>query len=206
MSGLSRYIEVFIPVFLPSLPRHQLGQISSKILFRQVVPLIIFSFPHAANPCFNSGPFFHSPCARFSLPQFECAHRKKLSLVGDLLIRWHGIGGRTVSKTREYDLGVVEEFAPNVVIMQLDTNDLTTISAVETGSAIEDLCRLLWRGTGGAGSRENRGREGYGRREKKGRQAGSLRWREAGEKFKKSNFFYLLLLTSSQRNEPNNVS
>ena len=56
---------------------------------------------------------------------------KKLSLDGDLLTRWHGIGGRTVSKTREYDLGVVKEFAPNVVIMQLGTNDLTTISAFE---------------------------------------------------------------------------
>ena len=36
------------------------------------------------------------------------------------------------------------------------------------------------------GARENRGLEGYGRREKKGREAGSLRWREAGEKFKKA--------------------
>ena len=43
---------------------------------------------------------------------------KNLSLDDDLLIRWHGIGGRTVSKTKEYDLCVVEEFAPNVVIMQ----------------------------------------------------------------------------------------
>ena len=60
---------------------------------------------------------------------------------------------------------------------------------------------------GGAGARDNRGgREGYGRREKKGRKAWSLRWREAGEKFKKASFCYLLLLTSSQRNEPNNVS
>ena len=58
---------------------------------------------------------------------------KNLSLDGDLLIRWHGIGGRTVSKTREYDLGVVEGFAHNVVIMQLGTNDPPTISAVETG-------------------------------------------------------------------------
>ena len=61
-------------------------------------------------------------------------------------------------------------------------------------------------GDRGAGARENRGREGYGRREKKGREAGSLRWREAGEKFKKASFCYLLLLTSSQRNEPKNVS
>ena len=52
---------------------------------------------------------------------------KKLSLDGDLLIRWHGIGGRTVSKTWEYDLCVEEEFAPNLVIMQLGTNDLTTV-------------------------------------------------------------------------------
>ena len=57
----------------------------------------------------------------------------------------------------------------------------------------------------GAGAPENRGREGYGRWERKGSKAGSLRWRKAGEKFKKTSFRYLLLLTSSQRNEPNNV-
>ena len=73
---------------------------------------------------------------------------KNLSLDGDLLIRWHGIGGRTVSKTREYDLGVAEGFGPSVVLMQLGTNDLTTISAVETGSAIEDLCPLLYESYG----------------------------------------------------------
>ena len=50
------------------------------------------------------------------------------------------------------------------------------------------------------------GRERYGRRKEKGRKAGSLGWREAGEKFRKASFRYLLLLTSSQRNEPNNVS
>ena len=61
-------------------------------------------------------------------------------------------------------------------------------------------------GDRGAGARENRRREGYGRREKKGREAGSLRWREAGEKFKKASFCYLLLLTSSQRNDHKNVS
>ena len=40
--------------------------------------------------------------------------------------------------------------------------------------------------TGRARAWENRGREGYGIREKKGREAGSLRRREAGEKFKKA--------------------
>ena len=51
---------------------------------------------------------------------------------------------------------------------------------------------------GGTGARENREREGYGRWEKKGP--------EAGEKFKKASFSYFLLLTSSQRNEPKNIS
>ena len=53
---------------------------------------------------------------------------------------------------------------------------------------------------GGPGRREpgRTGLEGYGRREKKG-------W-EAGEKFKKASLSYLLLLTPSQRNEPNDLS
>ena len=70
--------------------------------------------------------------------------------------------------------------------------------------------QTFWYVSGGDRGREpgrtGGGRPGYGRREKKGREAGSLRWREAEEKFKKASFRYLLLLTSSQRNEPNNVS
>ena len=80
----------------------------------------------------------------FLCRNFNAHIAKNLSLDGDLLIRRHGIGGRTVSKTREYDVGVVEEFAPNVVLMQLGTNDLATRSVVETGSEIGDLCRLLY--------------------------------------------------------------
>ena len=44
-----------------------------------------------------------------------------------------------------------------------------------------------------------RGQVSDGRREKKGWEAGSLRWREAGEKFKKASFRYLSLLASSQK-------
>ena len=79
----------------------------------------------------------------FLLHNFNTKIATNLSLEGDIVIRWHGIGGRTISKTKAYDLHVVEEFAPNIVIFQLGTNDLATTSAVETGSAIEDLCRLL---------------------------------------------------------------
>ena len=41
----------------------------------------------------------------------------------------------------------------------------------------------------GGGAREKRGREGYGRRESKGQEAGVLRGREAGEKYKTLTFF-----------------
>ena len=79
----------------------------------------------------------------FLCRNFNAYNAENSSLDGNLLIKWHGIGGRTGSKTREYDLGVVEEFAPNVLLMQLGTNDLTTISAVQTGSAIKDVSFTL---------------------------------------------------------------
>jgi len=75
----------------------------------------------------------------FLLRNFNAHIAANLSLPGDLQIRWHGTGGRTVPKTIRFDLHVVEEFAPNIVIQQLGTNDLTTTSAAEPGSAIEDL-------------------------------------------------------------------
>ena len=37
----------------------------------------------------------------FLCRNFNARIAKNLTLDGDLLIRWHGIGGRTVSKTRE---------------------------------------------------------------------------------------------------------
>jgi len=56
--------------------------------------------------------------------------------------------GRTISQTIQSDLGVVASFAPDVVILQLGTNDLTLLSAVEVGSALEDLTRLLFESYG----------------------------------------------------------
>ena len=44
-----------------------------------------------------------------------------------------------------HDLGIIEKFAPEIVVIQLGTNDpiSLSISAIETGSALEDLSRLL---------------------------------------------------------------
>ena len=79
----------------------------------------------------------------FLLQSFNEVFARNLHIDGDLSIKWHGIGGRTISKVIRHDLGIVEKFAPEIVVIQLGTNDLSSLSAVETGSALEDLSRLL---------------------------------------------------------------
>ena len=54
---------------------------------------------------------------------------------------WHR--GRTISQVIQHDLGIVEKFAPEIVVIQLGTNDLSSLSAIETGSALKDFSRLL---------------------------------------------------------------
>ena len=64
-------------------------------------------------------------------------------ITGDLSTKWHGIGGRTMSKLIRHDLGIVETFAPEIVVNQLGINHLPSLSTVETGSALEELSRSL---------------------------------------------------------------
>ena len=58
-------------------------------------------------------------------------------------IKWHGVGDCTVSKTLHLDLNVIESFRPEIVIMQLGSNDLTDSNPLHVGSAVEDFLRLL---------------------------------------------------------------
>ena len=118
MSCLSKYIEVFTPVILPALPGHQPRPDHEQNLFRQVLPLFVFSlisfFLIPQILVLVLGHSFICVCTIFFGVISNTPIAKHLSLEGDLLVRRHVIGGRTVLKTREYDLCVVEEFAPNV--------------------------------------------------------------------------------------------
>lgn len=60
-----------------------------------------------------------------------------------IICKWHGVGGRTVHKVMKYDLDSVANFGPDIVILQLGSNDLVESSSLYVGSAIEDLVRLL---------------------------------------------------------------
>ena len=61
----------------------------------------------------------------------------------DFICKWHGVGGRTIAKVLQYDLGVVRDFGPDIIILQLGTNDLVDNSPLTVGSALEHLVTLL---------------------------------------------------------------
>ena len=55
-------------------------------------------------------------------------------LTPDFICKWHGVGGRTVAKVLKYDLSVVKEFGPDIIILQLGTNDLPSGQFLSTYS------------------------------------------------------------------------
>ena len=61
----------------------------------------------------------------------------------EFFCKWHGVGGRTIAKVVKYDLGVVKDFGPDIIILQLGSNDLVDSTALTVGSDIEDLVVLL---------------------------------------------------------------
>ena len=58
-------------------------------------------------------------------------------------ISWHGIGGRTIAKMVKYDFHILHSFRPDIVIVQLGTNDFTSCPPLQVGSALEDFVHLL---------------------------------------------------------------
>ena len=53
------------------------------------------------------------------------------------------IGRRTIAKTVKFDLPILHSFRPDIVIVQLGTNDLTSCPPLRVGSALEDFVHLL---------------------------------------------------------------
>ena len=54
-----------------------------------------------------------------------------------------GTGGRTVEKVVKYDLQSVHKYKPDIVILELGTNDLSTHAPEVVGSKIDDLVHAL---------------------------------------------------------------
>ena len=50
---------------------------------------------------------------------------------------------RPGSKALYYDLGALTEFSPDIIILEIGTNDLTVSAPEVVGSAIDDFVRFL---------------------------------------------------------------
>ena len=55
-----------------------------------------------------------------------------------------GVGGRTIAKLEKFDLGFVRAWKPDIVILELGTNDLTKFPPESVGSSLEELVQLLY--------------------------------------------------------------
>ena len=64
-------------------------------------------------------------------------------LKGFASVKLWGIGGRTVEKLRFFDLETIRSYAPDILILEIGTNDLPFLSPEVVGSAIDDLVRLI---------------------------------------------------------------
>jgi len=59
-------------------------------------------------------------------------------------IAFLGVGGRTVAKVEKFELNFVRAWKPDIVVLELGTNDLTTFSPECVGSSLEELVQLLY--------------------------------------------------------------
>ena len=68
---------------------------------------------------------------------------RTFGLVRTAEVHLQGTGGRTVGKLKSYDLHVVRQLMPDIVILEVGTNDLPSVAPEVIGSSIEDLVVTL---------------------------------------------------------------
>ena len=61
----------------------------------------------------------------------------------DVKVRLFGVGGRTVEKIKQFDVANVSHFAPDIVVLEIGTNDLCNAPPETVGSQIDELVELL---------------------------------------------------------------
>ena len=75
--------------------------------------------------------------------RFDERAAKNFDLQGTAEIFMHGVGDRTVPKLRKMDMGVITRISPDIVILDIGTNDLALAPPEVVGSDIEELVRSL---------------------------------------------------------------
>ena len=75
--------------------------------------------------------------------QLDSRMSPSFKLDGTARVYMHGVGGHTVTKLRKYDFGVVARLSPDIVILEIGTNDLSFLPPEVVGSEIEELVSQL---------------------------------------------------------------
>ena len=65
------------------------------------------------------------------------------NLKGTAVVFLHGLGGRTAPKLCMFDLHVVKQLSPDIIILEIGTNDLTRVGPEVVGSEIDDFVRFM---------------------------------------------------------------
>ena len=74
---------------------------------------------------------------------FDIRAALDFKLRGTASVRLHGVGGRTVDELKAFDLEVVRNLSPYIIILEIGTSDLSHFKPEIVGSAIEELVVLL---------------------------------------------------------------
>ena len=73
---------------------------------------------------------------------FDSRAEVTFGLSEDAIVHLHGVGALTVARLRR-DLAIVSSLSPQVVILEIGTNDLDPLRPEVVGSESEELVRLL---------------------------------------------------------------
>jgi len=71
------------------------------------------------------GHSFVHQLKHFVLTRSGLQFSENFNISRPVTIRWHGVGGCTIHKVKKHDMHVVSNFRPHIVLLQLETNDLT---------------------------------------------------------------------------------
>ena len=72
---------------------------------------------------------------------FDSRAKQNFNLAGSgAYVCLKGTGGRTVEKVRKYDISAIASIQPDIIILELGTNDLCHLSPEVVGSCIEEHC------------------------------------------------------------------
>ena len=62
---------------------------------------------------------------------FDPRARRDFNLTGTASVCLHGVGGRTVDKLQRFDLNFVKETCPEILILEIGSNDLSYMRSLK---------------------------------------------------------------------------